>query len=382
MKIIITSILFVLFAYSLFSQTTQSIMDEVNSDTLLLSLEVLTGEKPTDIIGTIPNRNTNLGKEITRLHLEQKLNGFGLETEIVNYRPSGYNVIATQKGTKYPDSSFIICAHYDSVDDFCADDNASGTSAVIEAARILSKYKFEYTIIYALWDEEEKGLIGSYFYSDIAKKNNENIVGVLNLDMIGYDGNGDYLFEVHVGTNSTNDRLSDMLSQVLDESELDLQESIQIPGTDRSDHNSFWRNSYPAIFITEGFYNNDFNPTYHSSNDRIAVMSLDYHYQISKLVISTLFNLATFDTISSIDDTEDIAFNIYPNPITDIITLKKNINIEITDIKIYNLAGRELLSTTTNYIVNKIDVASLYSGVYYLVVNANNTRFTRTFIKL
>ena len=99
MKLIITSILFVLFAYSLFSQTTQSIMDEVNSDTLLLSLEVLTGEKPTDIIGTIPNRNTNLGKEITRLHLEQKLNGFGLETEIVNYRPSGYNVIVTQKGT-------------------------------------------------------------------------------------------------------------------------------------------------------------------------------------------------------------------------------------------------------------------------------------------
>jgi len=382
MKLIITSILFVLFAYSLFSQTTQSIMDEVNSDTLLLSLEVLTGEKPTDIIGTIPNRNTNLGKEITRLHLEQKLNGFGLETEIVNYRPSGYNVIATQKGTKYPDSTFIICAHYDSVDDFSADDNASGTSTLLEAARILSKYKFEYTIVYALWDEEEKGLIGSFNYARTAKENNENIVGVLNMDMIGYDGNNDYLFEVHIGNNPINARLTDQLTQVLDESDLDIEKSIQIPGTDRSDHNSFWNLDYPAIFITEAFFNNDFNPTYHTSNDRISVMSLDYHFQISQLVIGTLSELAVLSNTSDIEDVIDMVFEIYPNPTEDFINLKKKKNVVITDIKVFSLSGRELLSVNPNSYLNIIDIANLESGVYFLVVNTSTKRFSKTFVKI
>ena len=46
-----------------------------------------------------------------------------------------------------------------------ADDNASGTAAVIEAARIFTQYDSKYTIIYALWDEEEQGLIGSAYYA-------------------------------------------------------------------------------------------------------------------------------------------------------------------------------------------------------------------------
>ncbi|MER3329910.1 MAG: hypothetical protein RIF34_10065, partial [Candidatus Kapaibacterium sp.] len=100
---------------SLIAQTTKSIINEVNSDTLLLSLEVLSGEKPTDGFGIIPNRKSEVGKEVTRLYLVQKLESFGLETEIINYRPTGYNVIAIQKGVTYPDSSFIICGHYDSV---------------------------------------------------------------------------------------------------------------------------------------------------------------------------------------------------------------------------------------------------------------------------
>ncbi|MER3329538.1 MAG: M28 family peptidase, partial [Candidatus Kapaibacterium sp.] len=130
-----------------------------------------------------------------------------------------------------------------------------------EAARVLSQYRFNYTIIYALWDEEEKGLIGSYNYARKARENNENIVGVLNMDMIGYDGNGDYLFEVHKDYGTMNDGLRNKLTGVLENNSFDLVQSIQVPGTDRSDHNSFWFQNYPAIFITEGFFNNDFNPT-------------------------------------------------------------------------------------------------------------------------
>ena len=71
-----------------------------------------------------------------------------------------------------PNQQIIICAHFDSKPYSGpapgADDNGSGTSAVLEAARILSKYKTDYTIIYALWDNEEIGLRGSAYYAQQA----------------------------------------------------------------------------------------------------------------------------------------------------------------------------------------------------------------------
>ena len=165
MKLAIVSILFLFTTLFLTAQTTKSIIDEVSADSLLLSLKQLTGAEVVDKLGIIQNRKTVFGREMASKYLKTRLESYGLETRIDNYRTGGNNVIAFQTGSLYPDSVFMICAHYDSVDEFCADDNASGTSAVLEAARILSKYKFEYSIVYALWDEEEKGLIGSYNYA-------------------------------------------------------------------------------------------------------------------------------------------------------------------------------------------------------------------------
>ena len=92
---------------------------------------------------------------------------------------------------------FILCAHYDAVDFYCADDNASGVTAVLEAARILSEYQFNYTIVYALWDEEESGKHGSYYYATMADSNDLDIQGVLNLEMFGWDEDGDGLIDIH-----------------------------------------------------------------------------------------------------------------------------------------------------------------------------------------
>ncbi len=69
-----------------------------------------------------------------------------------------------------------------------ADDNASGTSAVLKVAQILSQTSTPYTIIYALWDEEEIGLFGSVHYARQAFQSGENNLGVINVDMIGWMG--------------------------------------------------------------------------------------------------------------------------------------------------------------------------------------------------
>lgn len=104
------------------------------------------------------------------------------------------NVVAVQKGTKFPNRYIIMSGDIDSRNsdtmDFTnpapgANDNASGMAGTIEAARVLSKYRFENSIIYLGLSGEEQGLFGGKGFAEYAKKNNWEIIGVLNNDMIG-----------------------------------------------------------------------------------------------------------------------------------------------------------------------------------------------------
>ena len=104
------------------------------------------------------------------------------------------NVLAIQRGTKYPDKYIIMSGDIDSrvsdPNDFNSDspganDNASGMAGVIEVSRVLSKYKFENSIIYVGLSGEEQGLYGGIGLAEHAKKNKWDIIGVLNNDMIG-----------------------------------------------------------------------------------------------------------------------------------------------------------------------------------------------------
>ena len=104
------------------------------------------------------------------------------------------NVIAIQKGYKYPNRYVIMSGDIDSrisdplnyIDDSPgANDNASGMAGTIEAARILSKYRFENSIIYAGLSGEEQGLFGGAGLARHAIEKEWEIIGVLNNDMIG-----------------------------------------------------------------------------------------------------------------------------------------------------------------------------------------------------
>lgn len=104
------------------------------------------------------------------------------------------NVVAIQKGTKYPNRFIIMSGDIDSRNsdgsDFTKDapganDNASGMAGTIEAARILSKYKFENSVIYVGLSGEEQGLFGGAGLAKYAKDNEWDIIGVFNNDMIG-----------------------------------------------------------------------------------------------------------------------------------------------------------------------------------------------------
>ena len=104
------------------------------------------------------------------------------------------NVLAVQRGTKYPNRYIIMSGDIDSrvsdplnstSDSPGANDNATGMAGTIEAARILSKYQFPTSIIYVGLSGEEQGLFGGKYMAEVAKKEGWEIIGILNNDMIG-----------------------------------------------------------------------------------------------------------------------------------------------------------------------------------------------------
>ena len=104
------------------------------------------------------------------------------------------NVVAIQRGNKYPNRYILMSGDIDSrvsnPNDFESDspganDNATGMAGTIEAARVLSKYEFNNSIVYVGLSGEEQGLYGGKGLAEYAKKNNWDIIGILNNDMIG-----------------------------------------------------------------------------------------------------------------------------------------------------------------------------------------------------
>jgi len=113
------------------------------------------------------------------------------------------NVVATLRGTQAEsaDRVYVVSGHYDSMctsptDAKCdapgANDDASGTAAVLEMARVMARYKFEATIVFMAVVGEEQGLLGSTYFAEQAKKNNMNIEAMFTNDIVGNSlgGNG------------------------------------------------------------------------------------------------------------------------------------------------------------------------------------------------
>ncbi|HET6955763.1 MAG TPA: M20/M25/M40 family metallo-hydrolase [Vicinamibacterales bacterium] len=101
------------------------------------------------------------------------------------------NVVATLRGTTDPDVIYVVSSHYDSVEAGPgADDDSSGTAALLEAARVLANHPLPATVVFASFTGEEGGLLGSREFVRRARAANLHIAGVLNNDMIGWTNDG------------------------------------------------------------------------------------------------------------------------------------------------------------------------------------------------
>jgi len=287
---------------ALSAQTELDLINAVSLDSLNQTLQEFTGEVATNVGGnsvTILNREQS-NNDLAGDYLVEKFNAMNsLTVTDQPFNTNGRNIIATQLGKTNPNDIYIICAHYDSVADYCADDNASGTATVLEVARILSTQCMDNTLVYALWDEEEIGLRGANFYASQANNNGDNILGVLNIDMMGYDGDDDDDFDIDVRPIANSIEMKDDLVALLATYNFNLNVNVVNPGTTASDHARFWDQGYSAVLVGESWDNDDQTPYYHSSSDRFSTLDLPYFHELAKLIMSYM---VTKGSLVSVDN--------------------------------------------------------------------------------
>jgi len=184
------------------------LMSQVLSSTVADYNGYLSGEQPVIFSGqpyTIETRYTYSGEpiQVATQYVGKHLEDLGLNVEYHVWGrtappdPETYpNVIGQLTGEIFPDDIMMITAHLDSTsrspmtDAPGADDNASGSTAALIAADILSQFVWDCTLRFALWTGEEFGLRGSRAYAERAFEEGERIRGVLNLDMIAWNTAG------------------------------------------------------------------------------------------------------------------------------------------------------------------------------------------------
>ena len=306
-----------------YAQNIQNIIDQVDMTNLELTVAQLSGEEDAIINGTLQTivSRVQSNNDLAADYIEERLLALpNLTVEVQEFNIVGKNIIATQLGQTNPDNIYIVCAHYDSVTTFCADDNATGVAAVMEIARLLSTQCTDNTIVYALWDEEEIGLLGANYYAQLAADDSngntrDNILGVINMDMIGYDGDapgtaGDNDFDIDVRDIASSIAIKDDLLSVLNTYTFDLNPIVVNPGTTASDHSRFWNQNYSAVLVGESWATNDQTPDYHTSNDRVEDIDFPYMTELTKLVaayITTKASLISVDNTITQTATELIA---------------------------------------------------------------------------
>ena len=229
--------------------------------------------------------------------------GLSVSTQNVSYGPyTRQNVIAELPGSgPEADLVVIVGAHYDSrAGGACtttsaapgADDNGSGTAAVLEVARVLSQQRFAHTLRFVAFAGEEQGLSGSAVYVRSLRSRQERVGGAIIMDMIGWDGDGDRQMRVY--DNGVGDTASAALARQVRSAISQYGDgvvSIADSGLPQSDHASFWSYGYPAILAIED-YPRDYTPYYHSSNDTVDTLRLPYMTGIVRGIVGSVASLA------------------------------------------------------------------------------------------
>ncbi len=257
----------------------------VDSEYIVDKLEILSGEHDP----VLANRGGEKGRAEARVFLRHEFEQHGFRVSEHRYR-TGVNLVAERKGKS--GKFLIVSAHYDSVNNPGADDDASGTVALLATAKLLSDKVLEHGVRFVAFDEEELGLVGSAAYVKELSASGEKsrILGDFQIEMLGYNGRNDGKFHVISCDRSDSQFLADAVIEAV----RGLKNGLVVTEacTDRSDHANFWKAGIPAIVVSQNFFGGDSNPCYHRSCDKIGRMHLDYFAKTTEAVANAVLLLA------------------------------------------------------------------------------------------
>jgi len=213
-------------------------------------------------------------------YIEKQFKGYGFTPTRQQFKVRGldcYNIAAEIKGSEKPDEIFIVGAHYDSVIGTPgANDNGSGTAAMLALAEKLKNFKPKRTLRFVAFTNEEppwfqnRGEMGSWVYAEMCRKEDQDITGVISLETMGYFTDAEksqkYPFPLNLRYPSTGnfigfvgDRKSASLQRKFLKS---FKKNSKVPaegaslpsslkGVGWSDHWSFWQEGYVGIMVTD-----------------------------------------------------------------------------------------------------------------------------------
>lgn len=273
----------------------RDLVTRVQTNRLHALMRRLTGVEATVADGdfaVIPSRRTNSGAHIRRATQEayDQFRALGLNPAFHAWSAGGYsgrNIVADQTGATTPGEIVVVVAHIDDQPNTTnapgADDNASGSAAVLLGAGLLRQYRFERTVRFLLVTGEEQGLYGSAAYAAARAAAGDNIVAVFNMDMIAWDGDGDGALDLHTRLAGNPGYASDLVIASAFTNAVAkygftglLRPEIVASGDPDSDHASFWDEGYPAVLAIEDY--DDFNPNYHTTADTLASLAARWSY--------------------------------------------------------------------------------------------------------
>ncbi len=236
---------------------------------------------------------TRPGNKLASEYLFSLYKSFGYEPEYQWFEPRNAlggktaNVIAKLTGTENPELVYVVGSHYDSVTTGPgADDDTSGTAALLEAARVLAKHPQPATIIFCSFTGEEAGLLGSREFVRLAQANKLQIAGALNNDMIGW----------------ANDNRLDNTIRYSNDGIRDIQHAAAMQFTRLITYDARWHRGTDATAFFEaygdivggiGSYPVLGNPHYHQPHDWLEGINHQLITETSKTTVATLMLLAS-----------------------------------------------------------------------------------------
>jgi Zn-dependent M28 family amino/carboxypeptidase len=281
-------------------------MPQPENANLLKHLEALVGERnPFTTPGPLEQAAGYIAHQFQSM-------GLSVSREEVPFEGiTSHNIFGSKEGTDPSAGTFILGAHYDSVEGTPgADDNASAIAALLEVARCLEGTSVKGSILFTAFTLEEYGFIGSRQMAARVKESGEFISGMISLEMLGFrtrepgsqtyppyipadqfPDTGDFIAVVgNEPSQSLALGLADALKQTTPELGV---EKLVLPGRGDefvevrlSDHCSFWEHDFKAAMLTDtAFFR---NPHYHQATDTLETLDIDFIREITTGLVEYL----------------------------------------------------------------------------------------------